>query len=155
SRSAENPGAARELFLRSLAIDEKLLQANPNDWKYRRNVAVDYKYLSSVAPSHQEALDDLAKARALDEKRLAASPDNAQARLDLSFDLSEIASHLQETRDLPRALGLARQVQTIRNQLAAADPRDAQIRLRVVTAGKGVAAVLARMGRLEAALKEY
>jgi non-specific serine/threonine protein kinase/serine/threonine-protein kinase len=154
-QSAESPAAARELFLRSLAIDDKTFQAHPDDWKSKRNLALDYKYLSSVAPSHQEALDYLEKARALDEKRVAAQPDNQQARLDLSYDLSELASHLVETGDLPRALGLSRQVQSIREELEAADPRDAQIRLRVVTAGKGVAVVLARMGRLEAALAEY
>jgi non-specific serine/threonine protein kinase/serine/threonine-protein kinase len=153
--AAADPEAARRLFLRSLRIDERLYRAHPDEWKYQRNLALDYKYLSSVVPSHQEALDHLRKAQALDEKRLAGRPDNPQTRLDLSFDLSEIAGHLKETGDLVEALRLCRRVQSIREELADADPNDAQLRLRVVTAGKGTAEVLEKMGRPEAALVEY
>jgi tetratricopeptide (TPR) repeat protein len=154
-RAAEDPEEARQLFLRSLAIDNKLLQAHPYNPIYQRGVALDYKYLSSVDPSHQLALDHLRQAQALDEKRLAARPDNAQARLDLSFDLSETAAHLEQTGELSRALELSWQVQSIRNNLAIADPNDAQLRLRVITAGKAVAGILAKMDKLEAALAEY
>jgi non-specific serine/threonine protein kinase/serine/threonine-protein kinase len=152
---AADPEGARRLFLRTLAIDDRLYKAHPEAWNRQRNLALDYKYLSSVVPSHQEALDHLRKAQALDEKRLAAHPGDAQARLDLSFDLSEIAEHLKETGDLAEALRLYRQVQSIREELAAADPNDAQLRLRVVTAGKGMAEVLEKMGRPESALVEY
>jgi non-specific serine/threonine protein kinase/serine/threonine-protein kinase len=154
-RAAENAEAGRQLFLRSLAIDERLWRAHPDDWKYQRGLALDHKYLSSVLRSHEEALEHLRQAELLDQQRVTVRPQDGQARLDLSYDLSEMSSHLVETGDLARALELSRRVQSIRNELAAADPRDAQIRLRVITAGKAMGVVLAKMGRLEAALAEY
>ncbi|HEV3198041.1 MAG TPA: protein kinase [Bryobacteraceae bacterium] len=154
-RAAENPDAARALYLRTLAIDGRLLQSHPDDQRYQRNLALGHKYLASVLRSHPEALAHLRMAQALDEKRVAADPKSPGARLDLSFDLSEIASHVEATGDLSRALELCRQAQSIRKELAAADPQNAQFRLRVATAGKSLGGMLAKMGRLDEALGEY
>jgi len=150
-----NPDAGLQRYTQCLAVNQKLLDAHPENPNDRRNVALVHKYMANLIPSTAEALGHLRRAQQLDEARLAAHPDDRGAELDLSFDLSDIGWRLERSNDLSGALEAYQKVSAIRQELAAADPHDAQVRQRLTYIRMRVAGLLGKMGRLDPALREY
>jgi non-specific serine/threonine protein kinase/serine/threonine-protein kinase len=155
ARAEKDPEAGVRLYVQSLAMYERLLQAHPENAENRRNVALVHKYIANLIKSKAEALDHLQKALALDENRVAAQPNDAAAKLDVSFDLSDIGWRLERGGDFSGALENYQRVLAIRQELAGPDPSNAQLRSRLIYAHKRVAGALTKMGRLDAAVVEY
>jgi serine/threonine protein kinase len=113
---------------------EGLLSEHPDDLSFVGNVAGVAKSRAEVLRflGRNEEAEPLARhSVALEERRLAASPGNARILMDLGISSGTLGSILDRRGNYAEALKVHARSLEIRQQLAAADPRnvDAQTRL--------------------------
>jgi len=139
-------------YQQATAIFEDLLKKEPGNLGRQRNVALGHKYIAGNLVDHGGDLESaefhLNRAEQLDAARAAGHPQDRQAKLDLSFDYSQDAGfQLNRKKDPPKALDLFQKTLALREELAAADPQDAQAQQRLVFVENLLALTLLEMKR--------
>lgn len=153
----QEPLQSIEYLRKALAINERLLAADPSDAERQRSVAVILKTLGTnlfdQLGDARTAREYYVRALDLDTRRAQALPKNSLIQLDISFDLGELANMAKEQGDLDQALNLYERTLAIRKNLAALDPRNARLSGRVAYALLRVSEVRYRKGQASEALQ--
>jgi eukaryotic-like serine/threonine-protein kinase len=126
-----NHKEALEIELKSLAIDEAALKADPANANAQRDVHVDYYKIARA----QAAIGDIKaaliserKSIALIESEIAANPASSEARADLATAYAGLGEIQEKNGDLQQSLENYKKAVAIKEAAAKADPADAEAR---------------------------
>jgi serine/threonine protein kinase len=141
-----NPAEGRPYLERATEAFEALLSLKPDDENALMSASTAHRY-RSVVERGEAALIHERRSLELDERRLKLNPSNATARLDVSVDLVQVADEYLDRLGKPaEALTYYRRAMAIRQELAAADPKNVLTKKRVGYAYFGIARALAKSG---------
>ncbi|MBK9140380.1 MAG: SEL1-like repeat protein [Verrucomicrobia bacterium] len=152
------PGDAEKAlghYQRSLAVAERLLQANPESAQAARDVSVSLERLGDFLASRglpgdaEKALGHYQRSLEVSERLLLANPESAQAARDVSVSLDQLADFLA-SRGLPgdaeKALGHYQRSLAVAERLLQANPDSAQAARDVSVSLERLGDFLARRG---------
>ncbi|MCW5977326.1 MAG: tetratricopeptide repeat protein [Bryobacteraceae bacterium] len=123
--AAGDLGGARERFTQSLAIREKLAQANPASAEAQRDVSLSFNRLGDVLVAAGDlggARERFTQSLAIREKLAQANRASAEAQWDLVVSYVRMAEATKQESWWPKALAVAEELQRT-GRLA---PSDAQ-----------------------------
>ena len=86
---------AREAYLKSLGIRERLAQAEPDRADYQRDLSVSYDKMGDLYRAlgqGEQARESYQKALAIAERLAQAEPDRADYQVDLAISLVKVGS---------------------------------------------------------------
>ncbi|MBI5424988.1 MAG: toll/interleukin-1 receptor domain-containing protein [Opitutae bacterium] len=143
-------------YERSLAVTERLAEANPQSAQAQRDVSVSLNKLADFlarrgqAGDGEKALGYYERSLAVRERLAEANPQSAQAQRDLSVSLEKLADFLAQrgqAGDGENALGYYERSLAVRERLAEANPQSAQAQRDVSVSLNKLADFLARRGQ--------
>jgi tetratricopeptide (TPR) repeat protein len=117
--------AAREAFAKSLAIREKLAQAEPDRADYQRDLSVSYNKMGELFRAlgqGEAAREAFAKALAIRETLAQAEPDRADYQRDLSVSYNKMGELFRAPGQGEAAREAFAKALAIREKLAQAEP---------------------------------
>jgi tetratricopeptide (TPR) repeat protein len=111
--------------------------------------------LLDITGDLSEGLNQYQAATALDEARVEKNPANGRARMDLSFDYSDWGFTLSKMGDLQGAIAQYHKAEKLREDLAAADPRDLRAATGLVSIEERIAGALSDAGERESSRQTF
>ena len=137
----------------ALAYSQKLAAQSPGNAKYRRTVGVLLMKLGrAYLPNEARALDYGTRSAAQMKALADEDPDNARARREYTVALMSLSQTQAETGHYPECLENRRKLLDIREQTAAADPKNDQARFDLAALQNEMADALVNVGDPEKAL---
>ncbi|HRD65405.1 MAG TPA: tetratricopeptide repeat protein, partial [Candidatus Competibacter sp.] len=149
---------ALKAYRDSLAIADRLAQADPGNAGWQRDLSVSYDRIGDVLVAQgslPEALKAYRDSLAIADRLAQADPGNAGWQHDLSVSYEKIGDVLVAQGNLPAALKTYRDGLAIRERLAQADPGNAGWQRDLSVSYNKIGDVLVAQGNLPAALKTY
>jgi len=149
---------AYEAADRSLKIMQALVNTNPDNTAWQRELAVSSEWVGDVLKTKGNLTDALRFYRnslAIREHLTKINPGNAQWQRDLSISHERIGDVLQTQGNLMGALESYRETLTIRERLAQTDPGDARSQNDLSISYERIGDALKAQGNLTEALKSY
>lgn len=149
------PGAITEND-EALVLGEALVKENPLNADYRRTLVRNYQQAGDFRrqTDRTHILDYFRKAAALNEELVNADPANAATRGDLGYTYKRIADYSANEKKNTDALAYFGKAVAVYEKLAADSPADVDSRFDAAACRAGVAAMEARLGRIDAAVQE-
>jgi non-specific serine/threonine protein kinase/serine/threonine-protein kinase len=145
----KDPAAAFSYLDQGGRLYEDELRRRPRDMLVTANLSLVDRY-RALYGDRASQLRNLHNAEQLDAQRVAANPLDSKARVDLSIDLAEIGGRYLDVgaaSDPAAALAYYHRALALREEVAAADPKDVMARTRVAFAQLAVARALLQTGR--------
>lgn len=119
----------RQGFEESLLNYERALSMRPASIEYRRNVALNHKYLAGLKELNAaEALHHASAAVRLDREINQLQPGDARSKLDLAFSISALGDAELQSSNFAAAVALHRESFHLRSALFQADPTNVKLR---------------------------
>ena len=146
---ATGPPGSLPHWQQAAAMYDALLAKLPDDPRRQRDAALAQKYLGGVYDSQSDyaaALPHHVQALILDQQRYDHAPSDRSAKLDVAIDLSNVAFAHWRQNALTDALALYRRSLTMREELLAADPKDAFARTKVAFVHRQLGGLLHALG---------
>ncbi len=143
---------------RSLAISEKLSAAEPQNTRFRHDVAVSHNWLGDLLVRTGDpagALASYRKAIAILESVSAADLSNETYRSHLAVIRTQAATIVAKTGDATQALRELHQAQAVLEPLGRADPSNQQIRGSLASVEAGLGHAQARRGHWREARQRF
>jgi non-specific serine/threonine protein kinase/serine/threonine-protein kinase len=141
-----DPKQAQELYVRALAIFERLAAEQPGELRPRRNVALVYERVAGLAAANGDlraAEQTAAKAVAMHERNHQDPRATPQHQRDLSTSLQFLGSYLVAQGRLDEGLQYIERSLKLSERLLAGDPENTMFRTDVAVAHTRIGALLA------------
>ena len=147
-----NPEEAGELFRRGLAVAAALSAAEPENLMLLRNLSIGYERVGGTLLRVKQPLaatgsDLYGHALVIRERLLAREPDNRGRLHDLYLILANIADAENATGRSEPALAAYRRLAAVAEKLAAAEPADMAVRMKLHHALSRIGELLMVLGR--------
>ena len=151
----KDTAAAMAANQKALALGEALILADPLNTEYRRGLILNYRNAGHyrMRTDKPGALEYFRKAATLNEELLARDPANAVTRRDLGRLHKRIAEFVADLEENSEALLHFNKALEIFERVAADAPADLPARFWIASCGAGAAAMHARLGEMEPAVR--
>jgi eukaryotic-like serine/threonine-protein kinase len=143
---------------RSLGINERLSAAEPQNVRFRHDVAVSHNWMGDLlvrTGDQAGALASYRKAIAILESVSAADPSNESYRSHLAVIRTQAATIVAKTGDPTEALRELHEAQAVLEPLGRADPSNQQIRGSLASVETGLGHAEARRGHWREARQRF